>query len=96
MLLFRCYRTLRFRLRLTDKSRSSANDHGQVYWSTEQIPESAATGLSFVPVADDQWHEYEVEVAANPRWRGRITRLRFDPCEQSDLKVELDWLRLCP
>ena len=69
---------------------------GQIYWSTEHIPESAATGASFAAVADGQWHEYEVDVAKNPRWRGRITRLRFDPCEQSDLKVELDWLRLCP
>ncbi len=74
----------------------STTEHGQIYWSTEQIPESAATGVSFAPAADGQWHEYEIEVASNPRWRGRITRLRFDPCEKSGLTVELDWLRLGP
>ena len=51
---------------------------------------------SFDAVADGQWHEQELDLAKNPRWRGRITRLRFDPCEQAGLKVELDWLRLSP
>lgn len=81
-------------MKLTAGSGSSATDHGQVYWSSETIPESAATGASFEVMADGQWHDYEVDVAKNPRWRGRITRLRFDPCEQRGLQVELDWLRL--
>ena len=38
--------------------------------------------------------EHEVNLAKNPRWRGRITRLRFDPCEQAGWQVDLDWLRL--
>ncbi|NOS69197.1 MAG: prolyl oligopeptidase family serine peptidase [Verrucomicrobia bacterium] len=87
---------LRFRMRLTAGSGSSVTDHGQIYWSSETIPESAATSASFEVIADGKWHEHEVDVAKNPRWRGRITRLRFDPCEQSGLKVELDWLRLTP
>ncbi len=88
------FRKARFRMRLTNGGGSSITDHGQIYWSTDQFQESAATGAGFEVAVDGQWHDYDVEVAKNPRWRGRVTRLRFDPCEQSGLKVELDWLRL--
>lgn len=90
------FRSVRFRLRLTAGEGKAATDHGQIYWSTEQIPESAATGANFDVLADGQWHEHEVDLAKNPRWRGRITRLRFDPCEQAGWQVELDWVRLTP
>jgi len=38
---------------------------------------------------DGRLHEYEFDLAANPHWRGRISLLRFDPCESSgDVLVE--------
>ncbi len=87
---------LRFRLRLTAGDGGASTDQGQIYWSTEQFQESAATGAYFEVVADGQWREYEVAVSRNPRWRGRITRLRLDPCERPEMKAELEWLHLEP
>ncbi|OQB95154.1 MAG: hypothetical protein BWX84_00052 [Verrucomicrobia bacterium ADurb.Bin118] len=43
---------------------------------------------------DGQWHEYQIPVSANRRWRGVITRLRLDPGSQPDVQVELAFIRL--
>lgn len=90
------FRQLRVRLRLAAESPSAEPEHGQLYWSTDRFAESGATQASFTIAADGQWHELVLDVASNSRWRGRITRLRFDPCERPGVKVEIDWLRLMP
>jgi hypothetical protein len=90
------FKKLHFRMRVTAGEGGPAVDHGQLFWSTELLQESEATSAAFQVLRDGQWHEYTLNVAANPRWRGRITRLRFDPCEQAGAMVELDWLRLGP
>lgn len=87
---------LRVRLRLTAEAPGAEPEHGQLYWSTDRFAESGATQADFTIPADGHWHELVLDVASNPRWRGRITRLRFDPCERPGVTVEIDWLRLRP
>jgi hypothetical protein len=90
------WKKLQVRLRLVSQNGNAHTDQGQVYWSTEHFPESSATGAGFAVTADGSWREIEVDLARNPRWRGRVTRLRFDPCEQANVRVEIDWIRLAP
>jgi hypothetical protein len=43
-----------------------------------------------VPVhIDGQWHTYRIDLRSNMRWRGKIARLRFDPCTVRDVTVSI-------
>ena len=43
---------------------------------------------------DDKMHTYVLDLAANPRWRGQITSLRFDPCSSAEREIEIEEIRL--
>jgi lysophospholipase L1-like esterase len=87
---------LLLRIRVAPEQGEPRTDHGQVYWSTDRFAESSATGVGFEVVADGKWHELQIDLASNPRWRGKITRLRLDPCEQPGMRLDIDWMRLKP
>ena len=82
------------RLKLQREDGQPLHDKAQLFWSTSRLPESESTSERFAVTGDGQWHEYTVPVAQNRRWRGLITRLRLDPCNQSGVKVELDYIRM--
>ena len=82
------------RLKLQREDGQPLKDKAQLFWSTSRLPESESTSERFAVIGDGQWHEYTVPVSQNRRWRGIITRLRFDPCNQPGVKVELDFVRL--
>ena len=86
-------RAIRFRARLTNPGGASASDLGQIYWTTSRIPETAASGKTFEVALDGEWHDYAIPVSDQARWRGRITRVRLDPCERPGVRVEIDWIR---
>jgi hypothetical protein len=83
---------LRLKLRRTDGQ--LFKDTAQLFWQTNRLPESEAASVRFEVAGDGQWHDYEVPVAPNPRWRGLVTRLRLDPCTQRDVEVSVDYLGL--
>ena len=68
--------------------------HGQLFWSTSRNAMSEATSVAFPLAADGEVHEYTLDLASNPRWRGRVSSLRFDPCNAKDIEVALDNLQL--
>jgi hypothetical protein len=71
-------------------------DVAQLFWRTSRLPENEATSQRVQVHGDGQWHVYRIEVGQNPRWRGVITRLRFDPCNQAGIRMQLAALRLEP
>ena len=79
-------------LRLVIRLKAEGGDpSGEVFYGPSfQAGQSAAFGIR----NDGQWHDYEVPVAANNRWRGVITRLRLDPCNRAGVRIELDGIRL--
>jgi hypothetical protein len=87
------FTALVLRMKLTPADSIRVTDSAQIFWKTTRLPESEATSQRFAVMADGQWHEYRVRLADNVRWRGVVTRLRLDPCNRSDVKVELDALR---
>jgi hypothetical protein len=84
------------RLRLTHLRGGPFNDEAQLFWRTRRLPESEASSRHFAVAVDGQWHEYRLALAENRRWSGTVTRLRLDPCSHTDVRVELDCLRLEP
>ena len=69
-------------------------DTAQLFWRTNRTAESEASSARFEVLSDGQWHEYRIAVAQNRRWRGLVTRLRLDPCNQAGVGVELDFIQL--
>ncbi|MDD4871513.1 MAG: glycoside hydrolase family 99-like domain-containing protein [Kiritimatiellae bacterium] len=90
----RDFNTVRIRMKLQKKEGQEIKDRAQLFWRTNRMPESEASSERFDVSGDGQWHDYVIPVAKNPRWRGFITRLRLDPCNQADVFVEIDSVSL--
>ncbi|MCC6727880.1 MAG: glycoside hydrolase family 99-like domain-containing protein [Chthonomonadales bacterium] len=86
------HRVLLVRMRLRAVSGEAFTDVGQLFWATPSAPISEAASVRFSVRGDGQWHDYRVALSANPRWRGIISGLRFDPCNRN--RVEIDIARI--
>ncbi len=67
---------------------------GQLFWSTTEHGFSEAQSVTFKLRLDGQWHEYELDLAANPNWKGLTDRLRFDPVDVAGVEFRVDKVRL--
>jgi hypothetical protein len=79
---------VRFRLR-TDTAAQV-----QIYWATTLTKMSNRTSVNVDVTGDGQFHEYDVDLARSPEWRGLITTFRFDPTTKSGAKFAVDYIRL--
>jgi hypothetical protein len=84
------------RMKLERTGNQPLSDTAQLFWRTSRLPESEASSARFAVTADGQWHDCQVDVGRNPRWRGVITRLRLDPCNQPKVGVAIDSICLVP
>jgi len=87
---------VRVRMRLTVTVPSPATDRAQLFWTTRRSPESEASSERFEVALDGAWHEYTIPVGHNPRWRGRITRLRLDPGNRAGISIAISNVQLVP
>lgn len=88
------FSTVVVRMRMSRGDGTAFTDTAQLFWSTAQLAESEGSSEHFAVRGDGQWHEYRIPVHGNRRWRGIITRLRLDPCSQSNVQVGLAAIRL--
>lgn len=76
-------------------------DRAQLYWSAgntfSETPDlrfplnfHEARSLRFPVVPDGQYHDYAIDLDAQPRWKGRIRGVRFDPSIRADVKVSIE------
>ncbi len=68
-------------------------DHGQLFFSVAGRAMTEPTSVRFPLARDGKTHTYAVELKANPRWRGRVSTLRFDPCSTKDIDVVVEEIR---
>jgi hypothetical protein len=83
-------KTLAIRMRLT------AGEGGQVFWAIPgggMAPERSAT---FPLQGDGQFHEYTIDLAKAPSWKGYVVQLRIDPGSAVGAEVEIDYVHLQP
>lgn len=80
--------------RATLRLRSDTAGLVQVYWATSLIKTSPKTCVDIQVPGDGQFHDYEIDLAANPRWRGIITQLRLDPATKAGVNFAVDFMRL--
>ncbi len=82
------FHTAEIRIRLSPVATSPAGL--QLFWSQNAaaISEAASVGAP-VPI-DGQWHLLRLDLGSHPRWRGKITSFRLDPCDQADLTAQIE------
>ena len=83
-------KTIRIRMKV------SAGGVAQFYWITQQSPGWAEDKTVHFPIiADNQFHEYVLNVGKHPLWNGqRITAIRLDPTNSAqNATFEVDWIR---
>ncbi|MCP5528746.1 MAG: glycoside hydrolase family 99-like domain-containing protein, partial [Verrucomicrobiales bacterium] len=78
------------RMKLARTDGRPFTDSAQLFWRTSRLAESEASSIRFKVQGDGEWHDYDVPVATNARWRGVVTRLRLDPCNQPGVNVAID------
>ncbi len=66
----------------------------QLFWATTLAKMSNLTIIDVNVAGDGEFHEYDVDLAKNLRWRGLVNQLRFDPAVRAGVKFEIDYLRL--
>ena len=70
------------------------DDQAQLFWAGVTSPISEVNSVRFDLVNDGQYHTYVLPVGDNPRWRGRLQSLRFDPCGAEGVRVSIEQVRL--
>jgi hypothetical protein len=68
----------------------------QLFWSRSGHGTTEAASLRFPLQADGTMHDYALNLAENPRWRGNISTFRFDPCDAPDVEISIEEIRLAP
>jgi len=66
----------------------------QLFWTMPGIPASEATSVHFPVKGGDTFQDIKVRLADNPRWRGTVTSLRFDPGSTDGVDVAVESIRL--
>jgi hypothetical protein len=79
---------LEVRMRLT--GHPGGADSMQLFWGASGGTESEASSVRVPLNTDGAWHTYRANLRENPRWRGTIASVRFDPCGRGGVRVELD------
>ena len=74
--------------------KASRDIDGQLFWITKTAPVNEASSKHFAIRGDGQFHDIIVRLADNPRWRGLITGLRFDPGSLDGVDVAIESIRL--
>lgn len=67
---------------------------GQLFWSTIDFGTCEDASVKFAVQLDGLWHDYDLDLSAHPKWRGRTDRFRFDPVDQEGIVVEIDEIAL--
>jgi hypothetical protein len=78
-------------LEITLRSHGGAegvDDRMQLFWS-DGGSTSEAQSMRMPVVHDGEWRTCRFDLGSHPRWRGTITRLRFDPSNQRSVSVEI-------
>ena len=88
------WREVRVRMRLTALDGAPFDDAAQLFWATNTTGTSEAASVRVPIRADGAWHDLVLPVCENPRWRGIITSLRWDPCTRAKVRVEIQSIAL--
>ncbi len=76
------------------KMRMDVADTAQLFFGASRHGFSEASSVQFPTFGDNKFHVYEIDLGANPLWRGTIGALRFDPNSRPSSKVEIAYIKI--
>ena len=82
------YRGVRIRMR------SAIEGDIEVLFAAGGQPIRAGASKTFKAIADDKFHDYEVDLSSVPGWTGLVTELRIDPAGKIGDVAEFDIIEL--
>ena len=71
------------KLTIRMKAEGLAKEDGAQLFFSSSTTFTEGASLHFPVNPDGQWHDYVIDLKAQPRWRGKIRGLRFDPLSTS-------------
>jgi hypothetical protein len=71
-----------------------SDDTCQLFWHVGGAPANEEASIRKKIVPDGAFHDYVFEVGGHRRWRGLITRLRFDPIGEQGASVTVESIRM--
>ena len=99
------YGKFRIRMRITPNAQAGLGDVKDpsmlLKWGTEDRPiidrglgVDRKRAVAGCPVkADGAFHEYALDLSANPDWKGKVDELWFEACSVKHARVAIDWMR---
>ena len=76
-------------------AKASKDAKSQIFWATKQTPDmNEPASIQFDIPGDNKFHEIKLNVRENELWAGTIIGLRFDPCSEPDVSIEVDYIKL--
>jgi len=72
------------------------DSRAQLFWAPMGGATEEATSVQVPLIPGGQMQTYRFDLKANPKWKGRLSSLRFDPCNAKDAQVRIDSIRLLP
>jgi hypothetical protein len=87
------FSTVIIRMKIQGEDGPLLHDRAQLFWRTSRLAESESSSARFDVVGNGQWRD-RVSISANRRWRGLITQLRLDPCNQPGGNVQIRSIQL--
>ena len=97
------YRTFRIRMKITpnDKTGAEKTSEMRLKWGTRECPivgpgivvEAKRNIAGCSVVMDGEFHEYTLDLSANPDWKGMVDELWFEACRIMHARVAIDWMR---
>jgi len=80
--------------RLSFRIRSDRDQRVQVFWATTLAAMSEQTSQGVQVAGDNEFHDYELDFAQSPHWRGVVSALRIDPANEPGVTFAFDYVRL--
>lgn len=82
---------------ITFRMKSTNGSSVAIYFDTDTYPGLAEYKRLVVPIkADGEYHEYSINPAVNPYWKGIVQKLRMDlePYDSKGAQVSIDYFRI--
>ena len=76
------------------RMRCDKDSGAQFFWATATQATCENNSVHFKVIGDGKFHEYTVNLAAVPGWRGIVTGVRLDPVHTHGPEFDIDYIRL--
>ncbi len=77
------------------RMKTNAGSRAEFFWKTSADPSfKPGREVAFALNADNQFHEYVVDMSSNSQWTGSVNTLRLDPSDLANGHFEIDYIRM--